>query len=76
MNTTRNIAVGMLAGVAVGAALGMLYAPHSGTTTRRIIRRKGEAIADNVTDSVKESIETIADAFETLKSDLQSRIHI
>ena len=71
MSTTRNIAVGILAGVAVGAALGMLYAPHSGTTSRRIIRRKGEALADGVTDS----IETIADKFESLKNEVQSLLH-
>ena len=75
MNTTRNIAIGIIAGVAVGAALGMLYAPHSGTTTRRMIRRKGEAFADGVNESI-ESIESIADKFESLKNEVQSRLHM
>ena len=43
-----------LAGAAVGAAIALLYAPQSGTDTRRMIGRKaresGEALADTGKD--------------------------
>jgi gas vesicle protein len=45
MKNRGNLALGIFAGIAFGAALGMLFSPHKGTVTRRIIRRKGEDIA-------------------------------
>jgi len=79
MNTTRHIAIGILAGVAVGAALGMLYAPNAVKAAKRIIRRKGTDIVDEVSDTIQESIEHFSDVVtekvEILKNDLHSRIN-
>jgi gas vesicle protein len=79
MNTTRHIAIGILAGVAVGAALGMLYAPGTVTSAKRTIRRKGNDIVDEVSDTIQESIEHFSDIVtekvEMLKNDLHSRIN-
>ena len=36
------VLLGVLAGVAVGATLGILFAPDSGTNTRKKIMKKGE----------------------------------
>jgi len=41
MNTSK-LLIGVLAGMAVGAALGILFAPHSGENTRKAIAKKGE----------------------------------
>ncbi len=77
MNNKGNLLLVLITGAAFGAALGMLFTPHSGTMTRRIIRRKGEAIADEVIESIKEPIEQLSDAitehFEILKNNLKSR---
>jgi gas vesicle protein len=79
MNTTRHIAIGILAGVAVGITLGMLYSPGTVTSAKRVIRRKGNDIVDEVSDTIQESIERFTDIVtekvEMLKNDLHSRIN-
>jgi gas vesicle protein len=78
MKNRENLVLFVIAGAAFGAALGMLFSPHSGTVNRRIIRRKGEDIADDVTETIKESIgqftDTITEKFEMLKNDVKSVI--
>jgi len=39
---TTGIGVGMLLGAAVGVAVGMLYAPHSGKETRHMLVEKAD----------------------------------
>ena len=73
----RNIALGLCMGVAFGAALGILFAPHKGTITRRMIRKKGMGLAEDATESIKESIgelsENLSEKFETVKKDLKAK---
>ena len=65
-------------GVAVGSTLGVLFAPHKGSITRRMIRRKGTELAENATESIKGSIEelgeNINDKYETVKKDLKAKL--
>jgi len=68
MNTGKLI-VGIFAGVAVGAALGVLFAPNKGTVTRRNIGRKGEDLAENMGDKFTELMETLTEKFEDLKAE-------
>lgn len=42
------------AGLAVGAAAGVLLAPRKGEETRKLIRQKGQKIADRMQSKVKE----------------------
>ncbi len=47
--STRSSAVklgGWLAAGTIGAGIGLLFAPHSGQRTRRLIRRKAEQYID------------------------------
>jgi gas vesicle protein len=47
MNKGR-VFMGILAGVAVGTVLGLLFAPHKGTKTRKKIAAKGLDLAADV----------------------------
>jgi gas vesicle protein len=78
MKASGNLVLGLLAGAAIGAAVGMLYSPHKGTVARRIIRRKGEDIAEGVTENIEDRIGQLSDMFteklEMLKHEIKSRI--
>lgn len=50
MNTTLKIVVGVAAGAAVGATLGILFAPEKGTDLRKRLVKEGKKIVDNVKD--------------------------
>ena len=43
-----NVVLGVLAGAAIGALLGILFAPDKGTNTRKKLRRKGEDVVEDL----------------------------
>jgi gas vesicle protein len=51
------IGIGLIAGAAIGAGLGLLYAPQSGKKTRKEIMER----ADDFTDAVKKRAEDFSD---------------
>ncbi|MBK7762883.1 MAG: YtxH domain-containing protein [Bacteroidetes bacterium] len=71
---TGNVILGVLAGVATGAILGILFAPHSGAKTRRIILSKGEGYADAIKDKVDEYKGVLNNKYQGMKDDLDTFI--
>ena len=67
MKTSKTI-LGVLSGVAVGAALGILFAPDKGTNTRKKIAKKSNAAKDSLKDSFDEFLETVSDKYNSLVS--------
>jgi gas vesicle protein len=63
----------MTAGVGIGAAVGLLYAPQSGRQTRKLISRAAEDGADFVATRSREIRRQAEDAFERGK-DLATRL--
>lgn len=51
-NNTGKIIGAVLAGVAIGGILGMLFAPDKGSETRKKILAKGEDLKDMVQDKI------------------------
>jgi gas vesicle protein len=70
MKTSR-ILLGFAAGAAIGAALGILFAPDKGTETRRRISEKGNDLADSVKDKFTGLVEGVKEKFSNLKSDAE-----
>jgi len=68
MNNGKLI-VGILAGVAVGAALGVLFAPNKGKVTRKKIGKKSEAIQEDMGAQFTDLIETLTEKLEALKAE-------
>jgi gas vesicle protein len=64
------VALGVLAGIAAGAILGILFAPAKGTETRKKICRKGEDCADDSKEKFNEFLESISEKFEQVKDDI------
>lgn len=58
MNNGKAI-LAVLAGVAAGAALGVLFAPSKGSGTRKKISRKGEDFADALNDKIDEKFDEL-----------------
>lgn len=63
-----NVFFGLVAGAALGAAAGILFAPKKGKITRRFISKKGKKYAgelenkfNGLIDSINEKIETVKD---------------
>jgi gas vesicle protein len=61
--------LGVLAGVAAGALLGVLFAPEKGTNTRRKLSKKGEDILDDLQDKFDEFVETVTEKMDNLSED-------
>lgn len=64
-NQTTKVLGALVLGAALGAVLGILFAPAKGTETRRRILSKGE----DLTDDIKEKLDLF---LESVKSEVQS----
>ncbi len=64
-----NVVIGALAGVAVGALLGVLFAPDKGDKTRKKISKKSKDTTDALKDKFSEFVDNVSDRFEKAKKD-------
>ena len=67
--SSGKILLGVLAGVAVGAALGVLFAPDKGWNTRKRISKKAEDITDDLREKFDEFLENISVKVDEAKED-------
>jgi gas vesicle protein len=61
----KNLIGGLLAGAAIGVAIGMLLAPDSGERTRGKIAKGSRKLTDGVKGSVEDSIESLKHRFNS-----------
>lgn len=66
---TGKVLLGVLAGVAAGALLGILFAPEKGSNTRKKITKKGEDYADALKEKFNQFIENISEKSEELEEE-------
>lgn len=69
MSTTK-VVLGVVAGAATGALLGILFAPARGAVTRRSILRKGERQVDSLKHTFNEFVDSITDKFDKVKEEV------
>lgn len=76
-NSTGNFIVGLLSGAAIGAALGILYAPDKGEVTRDKLGKRAEDLKedfDDRFDELKDYVnETLGDMKEKL-ADVKEKV--
>jgi len=70
MNNTGKIVVAIAAGVAVGAVLGVLFAPDKGSETRKKMSDEGKKLYDDAKDKFRRTKEK----FNDLKDDIEQKI--
>lgn len=63
-----NIIVGVLAGFAAGAVLGILFAPDKGCNTRKKIVEKGNDLKNNVKKGLNDVLSSVEDQYHTIVS--------
>ena len=71
MNTGK-VLLGVLAGVAAGALIGILFAPAKGSRTRRRILRQGESYVDGLKEKFNEYADTISEKLEHAKEEVSA----
>jgi len=64
MNTTTKVILGLIGAAAVGAAVGMLFAPEKGSDLRKNIKDKAGKWTDNLTDMWNNSKDTVKDSIK------------
>ena len=67
--STKKVLIGVLAGIATGALLGVLFAPDKGSETRKKISKKGSDTVDDLKEKFHEILNSIAEKFEAAKDE-------
>ena len=62
----QKVLIGVLAGAAAGAVLGILYAPEKGSTTRKKFSRKSYDYTDELESKFNDLIDNITEQFQTV----------
>ena len=68
MNTVK-VASGVLAGLAIGTVLGILFAPEKGSTTRKQIMDKGDDYLNKLKSKYSDLADSVKNQFESVKQE-------
>ncbi len=74
MSDSSNTFLGILAGTAIGATLGILFAPDKGVNTRRRIAEEAQATTDHLAREASHLQHKIVDTVSSQKETLDTRI--
>ena len=66
------VVLGVLAGVAVGATLGILFAPDKGSNTRKKISRKADDYTEELEEQFNHMVKNLTRKFEDMKEEAAS----
>jgi gas vesicle protein len=67
MNTGK-VVLGVLTGVAVGAILGILFAPEKGSDTRASIAKKTSDVGDGIKTKFEDLLTSLNEKLESVKT--------
>lgn len=72
--STGKVILGTLAGLAVGAIAGILFAPEKGSKTRRKIMHKGEDYMEDIKSKFDGIVDSLTEQFENSKKEIKDSV--
>ncbi|NDP20600.1 MAG: YtxH domain-containing protein [Paludibacter sp.] len=69
--STGKVLLGVLAGAAVGVALGLLFAPEKGSVSRQQISRKGEDFWEDLRSKFEDLISSASEEINDAKNEAE-----
>lgn len=73
MSTGKTV-LGLVAGIAVGSLLGVLFAPDKGSETRRKISQKGQDDIDTLKSKFNDIVDGITSKFDKVKDKVKDTV--
>lgn len=67
--SSGKVILGLLAGAAIGASLGILFAPDKGCCTRKKIAQKSNDYVDDLEEKFNEFIASITEKYEVMREE-------
>jgi gas vesicle protein len=72
--SSGKVFLGLLAGLAAGAVLGILFAPEKGSVTRARIVEKSEDYAEVVKEKFNQMVDSFNERFERVADDVERNV--
>jgi gas vesicle protein len=74
MNDNTKVVVALLAGLAAGAALGILFAPEKGTETRDKLTESLKKLGDSIRETAANEIDNLVGLKDKVVDNLKNKI--
>lgn len=74
MASTGNTFLALITGAAIGAGLGLLYAPDSGEETRKRLRKDAQDAQDRLNKRYKETTSNLSEKAQKARIDFEERL--
>lgn len=74
MKNNNNLVAAVIAGIAAGAVLGVLFAPNKGTETRKKIKDQGKKFAEGIKDRLQKEKEKMTSFKEDFTKAVKEKV--
>ena len=74
MNDNSKVVIALLAGLAAGAALGLLFAPEKGSETRDKLSQSLKDLGDSIKDKAADEINNLAGLKDKVVDSIKSKL--